>query len=300
MFVCVGMGIILVCASIACDGRPATPVSPTSHQFLELPPSVTHISPAWGATGGGAVVEIHGNGFRAGATVGFDDAAATVLSVAFNIIRVTSPTHDAGVANVVVKNPSGLAGQLLGAFTYAQAAQLSITRIIPNSGATAGGTYVAVAGTGFQPGMTVKLDEVELITLRPNQPGGIAGWTRHREPGTVDVVVTNPDGQTARLPGAFTYTAPDFVDFNGVWDAFAGVEGEQRFQFTVRDNMLASVSCVSARELSPGPSTEEGRFVLVTTGGVMSGGMVRPNYAEGTINIPGCAPYDTVWSGNKR
>ena len=39
--------------------------------------------------------------------------------------------------------------------------------------------------------------------------------------GTVDVVVTNPNGASSSLPGGYTYALPATFDFNGVWEAGA-------------------------------------------------------------------------------
>jgi hypothetical protein len=70
-----------------------------------------------------------------------------------------------------------------------------------------------LAGSGFQPGAAVKLEKDGKIinaynvnVAAPNKITCTMGFFGV-EPGVYDVVVTNPDGSKARLPGAFTVTA---------------------------------------------------------------------------------------------
>jgi Leucine-rich repeat (LRR) protein len=83
----------------------------------------------------------------------------------------------------------------------------TVISITPNSGTTAGGTPVTIAGTNFLDGATVTIDgvpctsvvfvsDIELTAITP------AGTT-----GAKDVVVTN-DAEIGTLAGGFTYGAP--------------------------------------------------------------------------------------------
>jgi hypothetical protein len=85
---------------------------------------------------------------------------------------------------------------------------LTVERISPVSGPTAGATRVAIYGTSFRPGAVVTLNGVatEVVVegerlIRATTPPGAA-------PGSVDVVVTNADGQSGRLSGGYTYVTP--------------------------------------------------------------------------------------------
>lgn len=81
---------------------------------------------------------------------------------------------------------------------------LSVTAISPNTGATVRTAMVTIRGTGFLPGATVALDGAATQVAVVNSVTITATVHAHAA-GTVDVVVTNPDGQSARLTGAFTY-----------------------------------------------------------------------------------------------
>jgi hypothetical protein len=71
-----------------------------------------------------------------------------------------------------------------------------------------------LAGTGFQPGAAVRFEKDAVVVQAYNVSVvsgeritctvGLFGV----EPGAYDVVVTNPDGQEARLAGGFTVTSP--------------------------------------------------------------------------------------------
>jgi hypothetical protein len=68
------------------------------------------------------------------------------------------------------------------------------------------GEEVWVAGTGFLPGATLTLDGVTAVVRSVNPSGTrIVATTPVHEAGTVDVVVTNPDGPSVTLTGGYTF-----------------------------------------------------------------------------------------------
>ena len=83
-------------------------------------------------------------------------------------------------------------------------AALTVTAVSPNRGVTLGGTLVTIDGTGFDPGATVTLEGVA-TNATVNSSRQIVAQTSPHAGGSVDVVVTNPNGPSARLTGGFTY-----------------------------------------------------------------------------------------------
>lgn len=86
---------------------------------------------------------------------------------------------------------------------------VAVTSISPSSGPLAGGTTITITGLGFDEGSTVTFGQamagsvtfVSDTSLQATTPAsGVAM--------TVDVTVTNSDGETDTLAGAFTYEAP--------------------------------------------------------------------------------------------
>jgi hypothetical protein len=83
----------------------------------------------------------------------------------------------------------------------------TVTAIEPTSGPVAGGTAVIITGMGFVSGASVTIGEaaatgvtlVSAISMTAVTPAGTAG--------AKNVVVTNPDGQSATLVSGFNYTA---------------------------------------------------------------------------------------------
>jgi hypothetical protein len=80
----------------------------------------------------------------------------------------------------------------------------SITAVAPNAGSTGGGTAVRITGSGFQAGATVTLDG-EPWTVSADKSTVIRLTTQAHAAGAVDVVVSNPGGQTVRLAAGYTY-----------------------------------------------------------------------------------------------
>ena len=116
---------------------------------------------------------------------------------------MTAPAHASGPVDVVVTNPDGQTATLPGAFTYN--AGPTIVSVTPDSGPSAGGTTVTITGTGFGgPGTTVTVDGTS-ASLDGGSSTSVTFFTPSHVAGTVDVVVSNPDGQQAVAAGAFTH-----------------------------------------------------------------------------------------------
>ena len=83
------------------------------------PPTVTSISPSNGVFTGGTSVTITGENFQVGATVSMGDTPASgVLFISETVITAIAPTGSPGSTDVVVVNPDGQAGKLVGSFVY--------------------------------------------------------------------------------------------------------------------------------------------------------------------------------------
>jgi hypothetical protein len=128
----------------------------------------------------------------------------------------------------------------------------------------------------------------------------ISFWTTSHLAGAVDVVVTNAGGLSSTLARGYTFTPPELFDFTGDWVAHAGPEFETEMRFTIRDNVLASLTCGSsdAVRVSPSAPVRNGEFsFLGDDGTAITGTLVSPVNAVGTINVPGCTT--TRWWADK-
>ena len=173
--------------------------------------TVASVSPATGDASGGLPVTITGTNFATGAIVSFGVATASkVVVVNSTTITALTPPHVAGSANVVVTNSAGDQGSLPNGFVYTStppSTQPQLNVIVPNTGSSAGGDTVTIAGSNLT-GSTLTMGGVPAtivshgpVSMTATTPGGSAG-------SAVDVVVTNPKGQSATLSAAFTYADP--------------------------------------------------------------------------------------------
>ena len=119
--------------------------------------------------------------------------------------------------------------------------------------------------------------------------------------GLVDLVVGNPDGQSARLADAYTYASAGSFDSNGEWEGTSRTDHvEFRFRFTVRANRLTAVSCDTSGNVSfsPAPPVSNGEFAFAREDGVaIAGRLVSPGRAIGTVNLAPCTKSE--WFARK-
>lgn len=110
----IGPLLIVVGISLGCDKAPDGPGG-------GLRPTALHVAsvlPASGPVDAAVEVRVYGRGFKPGATVTLDGAAANVNVVSQSLIIATTPIHAAATVDVVVTNPGGESATLPGAFRY--------------------------------------------------------------------------------------------------------------------------------------------------------------------------------------
>ncbi|MBS1151119.1 MAG: hypothetical protein H6Q89_2817 [Myxococcaceae bacterium] len=200
------------------DGQSAT----LTTRFTYLPPpALLSLSPARGAALGGTAITLMGTGFFTGALVKVGGVDATdVIVVSATQLTARTPAGAAGVVEVRVTNPDGQSTSLPAGFTYLGAP--SVSRLAPVSGPVEGGTAIIILGDGFASGSTVTIGGAAATDLMVRDTS-ITAVTPAHAAGTVELVVTNLDGQTATLAAAFTYQAPPDAGGSGATDG--GTDG---------------------------------------------------------------------------
>lgn len=176
------------------------------------------------------------------------------------------------------------------------AAQPRVVGITPNVGSDRGGSWGTVTGTDFRGGATVMLGTLRMPTFFVDSTSIRFSTTSAHASGTVDVVVTNPGGLSGTLSRGYTFASPTSFDFNGDWIAHAGSEYEIDMRVTIRQNRVVGLSCDGlAVALSSTAEVRDAGFLL---GGevTMTGTLVSPVNAVGTIDVPPCA---TRWWADK-
>lgn len=81
----------------------------------------------------------------------------------------------------------------------------TLASFFPSTGPTAGGSTVRLRGTFLQPGAAVSFGGSPATNVVVRNATTVTATIPAHGAGNVDVVVTNPDGQSATSPGGFTY-----------------------------------------------------------------------------------------------
>ncbi len=105
-------------------------------------------------------------------------------------------------------DPGWLVASRVGDRLDAPPAPPVVVSVSPASGPAGGGTQVTIAGTWFLPGASVAIGGVPALETTRLDSATLLVRTGPHTAGPVDVVVTNPDGLSGALAGAFTYLAP--------------------------------------------------------------------------------------------
>ena len=86
-----------------------------------------------------------------------------------------------------------------------------ISQVEPNIGATSGGTLIRISGSNFAIGATVMIGDQPATGVSVESETQITAVTPAGSVGSVAVTITNPDGEDAFAPDAFTYATDDSV-----------------------------------------------------------------------------------------
>ena len=185
-----------------------------------------------------------------------------------------------------------------------------VTEAVPSMGSAEGGATVKIVGTGFMPGMVATFDgirvtgrfdsrDISFSTFYTEAPAHAAG--------AVDLVVTNPDGQSQRLPGGYTYAPQESFDLNGVWGGFAFDAMHTAVEFVIQGNRLVSASCAHDNfpipfTFSDFPTVEKGEFALIADGGAtISGRIVSASEVVGIVSFaPACTSTPLPWRADRK
>jgi len=180
-----------------------------------------------------------------------------------------------------------------------------VTSVTPAVGPTSGGTTVNIAGSNFKVGATVTFGNAVATNVTVLSSSHITCTTPSHFPETVDVVVTNPDGQSGTLLQGYTYASetaslslPDTGGGQGTVVQIpinANVNGLVAASLTVTfdENVIAGLSA-SAGNLTPGWSLAtntatpgEIRISMISPGGPVSGSGILSYLEFDVVGSPG-------------
>jgi hypothetical protein len=96
----------------------------------------------------------------------------------------------------------------IASFKFQSCSTPTVSSISPTSGTVNGGTAVNITGTGFLAGVAVTFGSNAATNVNVVSSTSITATTPANAAGTVDVTVTNANGQSGTLTGGYTYLNP--------------------------------------------------------------------------------------------
>ncbi|MGP0049012.1 MAG: IPT/TIG domain-containing protein, partial [Solirubrobacteraceae bacterium] len=181
-------------------------------------PTVSHVSPSAGPTGGGTGVTITGTNLTGATAVRFGLTAATTFAVtSATSITATSPAGSAGSVDVTVTTPGGTsATSSTDKFTYVASSTVNpptVSQVSPSAGPTGGGTGVTITGTNLTGATAVRFGLTAATAFAVTGATSITATSPAGSAGSVDVTVTTPGGTSATSStDTFTYVASSTVN----------------------------------------------------------------------------------------
>jgi hypothetical protein len=155
---------------------------------------------------------VNGSAFVSGATVQWNGSARTTTYVSSSQLTASIAAADvaaAGTATVVVANPDGTKSS---AASFTISAPAAISSLVPSSAMAAGAAFtLTVNGSGFVSGAMVQWNGVSRTTtfVSATQVTAAISTADLAAPGTIPVVVANPDGsKSSSLPFTITSATP--------------------------------------------------------------------------------------------
>ncbi|MFZ2189017.1 MAG: IPT/TIG domain-containing protein [Candidatus Moraniibacteriota bacterium] len=140
-------------------------------------------------------------------SVTFGGTAAANVQVADSAnITVVTPAHSAGAVDVSVIGSDGLTGTLTNGFTYSNPP--TVTSVTPSSVIKTGGSSVTITGSNFTDTPTVTFGGTAGTSVNLIDANTISVVTPAHTSGILDIVVTNPDGQSGALTSGIIFTEP--------------------------------------------------------------------------------------------
>lgn len=173
------------------------------------PPKIERVTPTRGPAIGGTVLTVEGTGFAPGCVVDVGGEKVTPTVEGDRLTVLTPKSAVGGTVYVSVVNPDGQVDLVSDGFEYDEPRDPpQIEDVWPRRGLPETPARITIEGRGFALPCRVEVGgvvcDVQQLTAREivaTVPGRAAI-------GEVDVVVTNPDGQTHTLKGGFAWLPP--------------------------------------------------------------------------------------------
>ena len=154
-----------------------------------------------------------------------------------------------------------------------------VNTVSPASGPATGGTTVTISGSNFKAGATVEFGGALAGNVFVSSANQITAVTPPHFPATVNVAVSNPDGDPTVKAGAFTFLG------SGVSLSVPGVSGDTQRDVEIPVN-LGGVSGLMAAQFGFTYDPAVLQFKSIRNGELTSGFQLQENHdTAGTVNV---------------
>ena len=244
-------------------------------------PTLASVTPNTGSTAGGTSVTITGTDLTGATALTFGGTSATSFTVdSPTQITATTPAHAAGMVDVEVTTPGGSA-TLADGFTFVIPAP-ALTSVTPNTGSTAGGTSVTIAGSGLTGATAVTFGGDPAQSFTVDSDGVITATTPPHVAGMVDVEVTTPGGSDTLADG-FEFIDVPAPTITGIAPTSGPVAGGTMVTITGTD--LTGASGVTFGGTPAQSFTVDSPTQITAT---------TPPHAAGTVDVAVTTPAGTA------
>ncbi len=169
---------------------------------------------------GGKIVQLLGENFQEGASVIV--AGNAILEVDFvspTELTITIPEGAAGVVEIVLTNPDGQSDTIVIEIEPRVPAPI-LDSAASDSGIITGGKIVQLLGENFQEGASVTVGGNEILEVDFVSPTELTITIPEGAAGVVEIVLTNPDGQSAAIEFTYVELLSSDINRDGVIDIF--------------------------------------------------------------------------------
>ncbi len=173
------------------------------------PPTISSVTPAFGAVAGGSNIQVAGSGFiGTGWSVSIDGSDCAVTSISGGFINCTTSGHAAGEFNVVVSLTTNATATLTNGFRYLDPPTPTAVSVASLPQTDIGTSReVTVTTGGYLVGTpVVSFGGAACALISSDTQNITCTVAAHPSGGDVAVSITNGDGQTASASGLFTFT----------------------------------------------------------------------------------------------
>ncbi|HTQ68510.1 MAG TPA: kelch repeat-containing protein [Solirubrobacteraceae bacterium] len=253
-----------------------TSIANAADRFSYLP-MVTKLKPTSGFAG--ATVTITGKNLTGAAEVKFGATPSPSINVSSSTTMTAVVPPGTGTVDVTVTTPGGTSSATTAdRFTYTPPP--TVTKLKPTSGAEAGGTTIAITGTGFTGATAVRFGAAPATNFTVNSATAITAVSPPGV-GTVHVTVSNPTGpSTPSTSDEFTYVPP--LTVTGVSPTSGPVDGGTAV--TITGEHLTGATTVKFG------STSAASFKVNSATSIST---VSPAGAAGTVDVTVTTPNGT-------